>query len=87
VLQYLDDRSAARAITNLGRWCKGALYLEALTALDWKKNCDRTRTDGDVHLRTGDWYRRRLARSFVACGGGLFCSSESGATLFELEGQ
>lgn len=86
VLQYLDDRQAARAIDNLARWCRGALYLEALTALDWRANCDRTRTDGDVHLRTGAWYRTRLERSFVACGGGLFCSKRAGISLFELEG-
>lgn len=86
VLQYLDDREAARAIANLARWCRGALYLEALTALDWRENCDRTRTDGDVHLRTGAWYRKHLDRWFVACGGGLFCSKRAGISLFELEG-
>jgi SAM-dependent methyltransferase len=86
VLQYLDDRAAARAITNLGRWCEGALYLEALTQRDWRHNCDRTRTDGDVHLRSGDWYRQRLARHFLDCGGGVFCSRKAGVTLFELEG-
>ncbi|MCA8974182.1 MAG: class I SAM-dependent methyltransferase, partial [Planctomycetes bacterium] len=62
VLQYLDDRQAARAITNLGAWCRGALYLEALTRLDWDERCDRGRTDGRVHLRSGTWYRRRLQR-------------------------
>ena len=86
VLQYLDDRQAARAIQNLARWCRGALYLEALTALDWKKNCDRSRTDGNVYLRTGEWYRAHLDRHFVACGGGVFCSRRAGVTLFELEG-
>lgn len=86
VLQYLDDRSAAKALANLGRWCGGALYLEALTQLDWRQNCDRERTDGDVHLRTGGWYRRRLARRFQACGGGVFTSRDAGVTLFELEG-
>lgn len=86
VLQYLDDRAAARAIDNLGRWCAGALYVEALTARDWRQNCDRSRTDGDVHLRTGDWYRKRLAKHFLDCGGGVFCSRRAGVTLFELEG-
>lgn len=86
VLQYLDDSAAARAIDNLGRWCDGALYLEALTARDWRHNCDRSRTDGDVNLRTGDWYRRRLAKHFLDCGGGVFCSRRAGVTLFELEG-
>jgi SAM-dependent methyltransferase len=86
VLQYLDDRAAVRAIANLARWCRGALYLEALTSLDWQKNVDRSRTDGDVHLRTGAWYRSQLDRHFVACGGGVFCSRRAGVALFELEG-
>ena len=86
VLQYLDDRAAARAIDNLAEWCHGALYLEALTQADWDERCDRQRTDGDVHLRSGAWYRRRLERHFLACGGGLFVSREAGVTLFELEG-
>jgi SAM-dependent methyltransferase len=87
VLQYLDDRAAAKALANLGRWCGGALYLEALTEADWQHNCDQKRTDGDVHLRTGDWYRQRLARHFQTCGGGVFCSKDAGVTLFELEGR
>lgn len=87
VLQYLDDRQAARALQNLGRWTARALYLEALTTHDWRHVCDRTRTDGNVHLRTGAWYRRRLARKFTAAGGGVFLHEAAGATLFELEGQ
>lgn len=86
VLQYLDDRAAAKAIANLAKWCDGVLFLEALTARDWRENCDRERTDGDVHLRTGDWYRRRLRRHFQDCGGGVFAARRAGCTLFELEG-
>jgi len=87
VLQYLDDREAGSAIDNLGRWCGGAIYLEALTELDWAENCDQSRTDGRVHLRSGAWYRRRLARHFVDCGGGVFLGKRAGVTLFELEGR
>ncbi|MCA8967293.1 MAG: class I SAM-dependent methyltransferase [Planctomycetes bacterium] len=86
VLQYLDDDTAARAITNFGRLCRGALYLEALTRLDWEQNCDRSVTDGDVHLRPGDWYRRRLATDFQDCGGSVFTARRAGVPLFELEG-
>ena len=86
VLQYLDDRQAARAITNLARCCHGALYVEALTVGDWRHNCDRTVTDGDVNLRTANWYRQRLRRHFVAIGGGLFVRKTASVTLFELEG-
>jgi hypothetical protein len=86
VLQYLGDRDATVAMRNLARWSDGALYFEALTKLDWERHCERAHTDGDVHLRTGAWYRRRLARGFQACGGGVFVSRRAGCTLFELEG-
>ena len=85
VLQYLDDASAARAIQNLGRLSQGALYLEALTRRDWRHNVDRALTDGDVHLRTGDWYMHRLKRKFMPLGGGLFVRRSAGVSLFELE--
>jgi SAM-dependent methyltransferase len=85
VLQYLDDRAAAAAITNLGRLCRGALYIEVLTAEDWRDNCDRRATDGKVHLRPARWYRRRLERDFRVCGGGVFLHRDSGAVLYALE--
>ena len=86
VLQYLTDREAEAAIENLARLCRGALYLEVLTAEDWRDNCDRRATDGRVNLRSSNWYRRRLARAFRACGGGLFLHRDSGAVLYALEG-
>lgn len=85
VLQYLDDRAAASALRNLARLCRSALYLEALTQRDWRQNVDRRVTDGAVNLRPGVWYRRRLARAFVNCGGGVFVRRTAGASLFELE--
>ncbi len=85
VLQYLTDREARAAIANLGTLTRGALYLEALTRLDWEENCDQATTDGDVHLRTGAWYRRQLRPDFVNCGGGVFVHRDANVTLFELE--
>jgi hypothetical protein len=85
VLQYLDARSARRAIANLARLTGGALFLEALTAEDWEHNCDRSLTDGDVFLRPAAWYRRELARRFTNCGGGVFLAASSPAVLYELE--
>ena len=57
----------------------------ALTARDWRENCDRKRTDGDVRLRAGAWYRRRLDRGFTALGGGVFAARRAGFPFFELE--
>lgn len=85
VMQYLTDRNAARAIANLGRLTGTALYLEALTKADVRGNADLSVTDTDVHLRSGEWYRHRLRRSFTNLGGGLFLARRSGLTTFELE--
>jgi len=86
VLQYLDDHAAARAIDNLGAMCRGLLYLEAITAHDLAAVVDREATDLAVHARPGAWYRRRLGRSFVQVGAGLWAARRAGLALYELEG-
>lgn len=85
VLQYLPGAAAEAAIDNLGRLCRGALYFNLLTREDWDENCDRERTNGDVHLRRAAWYRRRLRRHFVPVGGGVFVSARASTVLWELE--
>ncbi len=86
VLQYLDAGQARAALDNLSRICRGALYLEALTAEDWRDACDRRASDGRVHLRSAAFYRRHLRGAFRACGGGLFLHRDSDAVLYALEG-
>ena len=85
VLQYLDDRDAARAIANLDKLSSAALYVSALTREDWRANCDRTRTDRAVHLRPGDWYRRRLRRRFNYLGFGVWLRKDVTAILWDME--
>jgi SAM-dependent methyltransferase len=85
VLQYLDDRAAIRALANLGRLCRGILYFSALTREDWLYNCDRRRTDPDVHLRPAAWYRQRLAPRFRESGAGLWVRRGLPTTLWSLE--
>jgi SAM-dependent methyltransferase len=85
VLQYLDDRPAAQAIANLGRLCRGVLYITALTKHDWFENCDQRRTDPDVHLRTGEWYRKRLLKSFRPVGAGLWIRRGAPLVTWEME--
>jgi SAM-dependent methyltransferase len=85
VLQYLDDRTAARAIANLARLCRGVLYLSALTVRDWRENCDRSRTDRDVHLREAGWYARRLRRHFRPSGVGFWVRRGAPLTTWEME--
>jgi len=85
VLQYLDDREAARAMANIARLARGALYFSALTREDWEQHCDRSRTDGAVFLRDAAWYRERLTRHFRAVGGGLHLRRGLNVHQWELE--
>jgi SAM-dependent methyltransferase len=85
VLQYLGDADAARAIDNLARLCRGALYLEVLTREDWRDACDQRATDGAVYRRPAAFYRERLARHFIAVGGGVFVPKDGDVVLYALE--
>jgi SAM-dependent methyltransferase len=84
VLPSLNDANCSAAIANLGRLCRGALYLGVLTKEDWE-HCDRDRTDPDVFLRPAQWYRRRLAKDFDNIGGGIFLKRPLGVTMWSLE--
>ena len=85
VLQYLDDRTAARALANLGRISAGAVYFSALTLGDWRSTADRSLTDGGVHLRPAAWYQRRLGRHFRPVGAGMLVRRGFTPVLWELE--
>jgi SAM-dependent methyltransferase len=85
VLQYLDAERASRAIANFARLCRGIFYFSALTKLDWEHNCDTQRTDSNVYLRTGDWYRKRLRQYFSEAGAGFWLRKGAPLTLWELE--
>lgn len=85
VLQYLDDATAAKAIANLARLSRAALYFSVLTQEDWRRSADQSRTDRDVRLRSADWYRRRLGRAFRPVWGGLLLRRGMKPLLWELE--
>ena len=85
VLQYLEAREAARALANFARLCRGVLYFSALTRRDWQMNCDRSRTDARVHLRSAEWYRERLRRGFREVGAGFWLRRGAPLTVWELE--
>ncbi|HXZ59246.1 MAG TPA: class I SAM-dependent methyltransferase [Steroidobacteraceae bacterium] len=87
VLQYLDRAAAERALRNFARLSRGALYFSALTRGDLERNCDRQRTDADVHLRSARWYRARLKRHFRAAGLGFWLRRGAPLTLWELEAE
>ncbi len=85
VLQYLDDTQAAFAIVNMARLTRAALYVSALTHEDWRDNCDRSRTDRAVHLRSGAWYRRRLGKAFHYVGCGVWLRKDVAAIQWDME--
>jgi SAM-dependent methyltransferase len=85
VLQYLDDRAAGKALENFARLSRAALYVSALTIQDAQVNCDRSRTDLAVHLRSGAWYRRRLQMRFKHLGFGVWIRKNQTAILWEME--
>lgn len=85
VLQYLEPRAAEGALRNFARLCRGVLYFSALTRFDFEHNCDRARTDPDVHLRSAHWYRTRLRRHFREAGLGFWLRRGAPLTLWELE--
>lgn len=85
VFQYLAARDAARGLANLGRLCRGVLYFTALTARDWRLNCDQRYTDPDVHLRDAEWYRQRLSRKFRPIGAGFWIRRGGPLVTWELE--
>ena len=85
VLQYLDDRAATRALHNLTTATRTCLYFDALTSFDAKHTVERSKTDLNATLRTGDWYRQRLSRGFTQAGAGLWIRKGSTVVLHELE--
>jgi len=85
VLQYLSAAQARRAIGNLARLCRGALYFGALTSEDWRDNCDQSRTDRIPGLRPGRWYRRELATAFRPIGCGMWIKRNLPLTLWNLD--
>jgi 2-polyprenyl-3-methyl-5-hydroxy-6-metoxy-1,4-benzoquinol methylase len=85
VLQYLPLAEASAAMRNLARLCRGVLHFGALTTEDWRYHCDRRLTDRNVHLRSADWYRRRLAAGFLNAGSGMFVRRGAPVLLWELE--
>ena len=56
VLPYLSQRGIRDALANIARLCRGAVYLQILTAEDWKGNhCDRDRTDAAMNRIPAEW--------------------------------
>jgi predicted TPR repeat methyltransferase len=85
VLQYLPDPDVAPAVANIAAMSKGLVYLEITTRLDLRERCDQVRTDSDIHVRNGSYYRGILNKHFLSVGCGLWWSKEREVPFFELE--
>src|SRR6202790_3227709 len=85
VLQYLDDRDAARAIADLATLTRSALYVSALTKGEWRAKCDRPHSDRSVPLRSVDWYRRRLQKRFSYLVFGVWLRKHLAAIVWDME--
>lgn len=85
VMQYLNATEARRAVDNLARVCRGALYFGTLTSEDWLHNCDQSRTHQIEGLRTAAWYRRQLQRHFEPLGLGMWLRRKAPLSLWEMD--
>ena len=85
VLQYLPDPDVAPAIANIAAMARGLVYLEVTTRLDLRERVDRAKTDTDIHVRNGSYYRGIFAKHLISIGCGLYWPKEQELPFFELE--
>ena len=86
VLPYLNADDLQKALLNLATLCRGALYIEAVTAEDWAADAvDETLTDARQFKHAAQAYRDGLAPHFIEMGGGLWLSREADVPVFALE--
>jgi len=81
----LPDPDVAPAIANIAAMSRGLVYFEITTRFDLKERCDTERTDLDIFVRNGSYYRTILQKHFVQVGGGLWWTKEITPPFFELE--
>ncbi len=86
VLPYLSVSDLRRALANLGRLSRGALYLEAVSREDYERDMiDEDLTDGRQFRHRVALYRRGLSEHMRELGGGLWLSRHADVPLFALE--
>jgi SAM-dependent methyltransferase len=85
VLQYLPDPDVAPAIANIAAMAKGLVYLEVTTRADLRDNVDKTRTDADIYVRNGSYYRGIFNKHLITVGCGLYWPKDRPSPFYELE--
>jgi 2-polyprenyl-3-methyl-5-hydroxy-6-metoxy-1,4-benzoquinol methylase len=85
VLQYLPDPDVAPAIANIAAMSRGLVYIEVTTRSDLRDRCDKARTDTDIFVRNGSYYRGILSKHLHNVGCGLWWIKERAMPFYELE--
>ncbi len=85
VLQYLPDPDVAPAVANIAAMARGIVYFEVTTRTDLRERCDKVRTDSDIYVRNGSYYRGIFAKHLVSVGCGLWWVKDRPPPFFELE--
>lgn len=86
VLPYLSPPDLQRALANLGRLGRGALYVEAVAREDYERDVvDEDLTDPRLFRHRAALYRRGLSQHYKEMGGGVWLSRAAPMPLFELE--
>jgi hypothetical protein len=85
VLQYLPDPDVAPAVANIAAMSRGLVYLEITTRADLREVCDTTRTDSDIFVRNGSYYRGILSKHLINVGAGLWWIKDRPPPFYELE--
>lgn len=85
VMQYLPDPDIAPAIANIAAMAQGLVFLEILTRADLRERADKTRTDCDVHVRNGSYYKGIISKHLITVGGGLYWPKQLEAPFWELD--
>lgn len=85
VLQYLPDPDVAPALANIAAMSRGLVYIEITTRSDLREICDPSRTDADIFVRNGSYYRGILSKHLINVGAGLWWARDRPAPFYELE--
>ena len=85
VLQYLPDPDIAPAVANIAAMARGIVYMEITTRADLRERCDQTRTDTDIYVRNGSYYRGILAKHLINVGAGMWWPKDHTLPFYELE--
>jgi predicted TPR repeat methyltransferase len=85
VLQYLPDPDVAPAVANIAAMSRGLVYVEVATRADLRDRADKARTDTDIYVRNGSYYRGILAKHFLSVGCGLWWAKDRPPPFWELE--